>query len=372
MKRVCHIICRHDRDDTRVFYNECVSIAEGGYEVYLVVNDDLPNEVRQGVHIISTGFVGKNRYERMYQGAMKIYRKALEVDADLYHLHEPELLLIAKKLKKREKKVIFDSHEDTEKQIAEKEWIPKPIRKTVSFLYKNYAKSIMNKLDALITVTPSIVEKLRRYNSNTVMITNYPRIDKLSDATDDFISMGKKRYICFAGGIFQAWMHDVILDAIMQIDDIRYVLAGYGEEKYLEYLRSLAGWEKVDYLGMIPHEQVGKILQHAIAGIAINTDIEVRGEGTLGVTKIFEYMAAGIPVICANYRLWKEMVEDNGCGICVNAKSVEEVAKAISYLIDHPEEAAEMGRNGRKAVLEKYNWNIEEKKLMLLYHRLLG
>jgi glycosyltransferase involved in cell wall biosynthesis len=88
--------------------------------------------------------------------------------------------------------------------------------------------------------------------------------------------------------------------------------------------------------------------------------------GSLPV-KMFEYMAAGIPVIASNFPLWQEIFSTSECGICVNPLDPKAIGEAIQYLMDHPDEAEQMGRNGRKAVEEKYNWVIEEKKLLDLY-----
>jgi glycosyltransferase involved in cell wall biosynthesis len=87
--------------------------------------------------------------------------------------------------------------------------------------------------------------------------------------------------------------------------------------------------------------------------------------------KMFEYMSAGLPIITSNFPLWKEIVEGNSCGICVNPLDPEEIGKAIEYIISHSNEAEKMGQNGKKAVLEKYNWQVEEKKLFEVYEELL-
>ncbi len=148
-------------------------------------------------------------------------------------------------------------------------------------------------------------------------------------------------------------------------------MAGNGTKEYLSLLQSLPAWGgKVNYLGEIPYKEVKKIYINSIAGLDINYSNQAKGQGSLGVNKIFEYMEAGIPVICSNYKLWSEIIEENNCGICVEPHNIEEIAKAINYILNNPEEAREMGENGRKAVIEKYNWNTQEKVLIDLYKRL--
>ena len=80
----------------------------------------------------------------------------------------------------------------------------------------------------------------------------------------------------------------------------------------------------------------------------------------------------GLPVVCNASPFNQAVVEHYHCGICVDPENLEEVAGAIRYLLDHPEEARKMGENGRRAVKEKFNWGIEEKKLLALYTDILA
>lgn len=368
MMKVCHVTSAHGKYDVRIFEKECISLVKNCYDVTLIVNSDEKDEIRNGVKIVSTGFKPSGRRQRMCSSMKYIWAKMQDVDADLYHFHDPELLQLVSKLKKRNKKVIFDAHEDTEMQIMDKEWIPYFLRRLVSAAYRSYTKKVFQKCNGLITVTPAIVKKLEKYNENVVMVTNYPIITRSIREGNNEENM--QRYIFFAGGVSRQWCHDVIIRAVSGIDGIRYKIAGPTEEEYLEYLKTLEGWKKVDYIGKIPHEQVQKYYSNAIAGMAINNCSQIKGEGTLGNTKLFEVMAAQIPVICTDYRLWKEIVEGNQCGICIDCESVDEVRVAIMQLLDAPCKAQEMGKNGREAVESKYNWKCEEKKLIGLYKAL--
>ena len=84
--------------------------------------------------------------------------------------------------------------------------------------------------------------------------------------------------------------------------------------------------------------------------------------------KMFEYMASGIPVIASDFTLWRTIVDDNRCGICVDPLERDSIVKAISFIMENPIEAQEMGINGRQAVVEKYNWKLEERKLLDISH----
>ena len=361
-KSICHITSIHSRYDIRIFMKECKSLAIHGYDVTLIVNDDKEDEIMDGVKIVSTNFNPINRIDRFLNSNSKLLKKAIKVDAEIYHLHDPDLLPLGNKLKRLGKKVIFDSHEDVPQQIKDKRWIPKVIRNTISKLYELYEKISIKKYDGVISVTPHIVDRLKQINPKTVMITNYPIIDK-----DENIIITPENAICFAGGISEQWSHYNILKAIENIDDIKYILAGRTNDNYIDLLKSLPSWRKVEYKGLIPHSEVKDIYSRSIVGMALNSSTQAMGQGTLGNTKLFEFLEVKLPVICSNYTSWEEIINKYKCGICVDPDNVDEIKKAIEYIIANPVEARRMGENGRRAVVEKYNWRTQEKMLVEIY-----
>lgn len=365
--KVCHMTSVHKSDDIRIYHKECISLAKAGYEVYLIAQGNSFDTC--GINIIGIGDLPKSRIKRIRYSAKAIYKKALKIDADIYHIHDPELLPYALKLKRKGKVVIFDSHEDVVEQIKEKIWIPSIIRLPISQIYRFYQKYICRRIDAIISVTPHICKKFKNTNKNVYMITNYPLIKLPLNEHEEFGT----RIISFPGLIAPEWCHENLIEALGYCQNTKYVLCGNTIESYLEKLKSLNNWSNVEYKGKITREEVAKLLSESDVGIALADYGGNVGNkmGTLGNTKLFEYMLAGVPVICTDFILWKEIIEKNECGICVNPKNIREISDAINYLLDNPEIAEKMGKNGRKAVLEKYNWNSQEKELIKLYSKLI-
>jgi glycosyltransferase involved in cell wall biosynthesis len=124
----------------------------------------------------------------------------------------------------------------------------------------------------------------------------------------------------------------------------------------------------VDALGFVDRESVRATMARSMAGMVLfhpePNHIDAQPN------KMFEYMSAGIPVIASNFPLWREIIEGAKCGICVSPLDPEEIAGTIRWIIEHPAEAKQMGKNGRRAVEERYNWDIEEKKLLGFYSTL--
>lgn len=365
--KVCHFTSVHSATDGRIFEKECTSLAKAGYEVYLVA-PDAEEGVMNGVHIVNVPRKNKGRFYRMFFLSKAVYKKALSLDADIYHFHDPELLLYAKRLKKCGKKVIFDSHEDVPVLLLTRKWLPKLCRKFVSYLYRRYEDNIISKIDAVISVTPKIVDRFKLVTRNVYMITNYPIIkeNRIYNERDN-------NQICFCGNITENYLLRNVINAINDLDNIRLVLAGkIAYKSALEELERLAGWRKVIYCGYIPKVEVEKIYKQSLAGMLIHKySLNLGGkEGSLGIIKLFEYMMYGIPFVATDFKLIKNIIEKYDCGICVNPENVNQIREAIRYLVNHPDVARKMGENGRKAVEKEFNWATQEKVLLEMYDNL--
>lgn len=369
-KKVCHITSVHNRYDGRIFKKQCNALRKNGFNVTLLVNDSLEDEIVEGINIVSTKNQTKSRLHRFIYSGSLLLKKAIKIDADIYHLHDPDLLPIGNKLKKLGKKVIFDSHEDFPIDISEKEWIPYILRKVISSIYMIYEKKSIRNYDAVITVSPHIVDRLKKINSNTFMITNYPIINKNNQSFNSSYEL-RDNTICFAGSVNKDWGHDIIIDAIEDIENIKYILVGPTIDSYISLLSRKKGWNKTAYRGIVNFSDVQEIYSNAKAGMAIHYTKSLDGKGTLGNTKLFEFMEAGLPIICSDYPLWSEIVKKYKCGISINPRNVNEVKKAIEYILDNPKKAKRMAENGKKAVELEYNWKTQEIVLLDIYNRLM-
>lgn len=360
--KICHVTSVHPYKDGRIFRKECLSLAKK-YDVSLIA-PNVESKDEDGIHIYGVE-LPKERLKRM-RSLDIVFRTMIGVDADVFHFHDPELIPLGIKAKKIGKKVIFDSHEDVPLQISEKEWIPKLLRKLASSAYRKYEEGKLQHYDALVSVTPSIVDRLKRCNPNTYQITNYPLQKEFKD------NRTWQNSICFTGGVSAQWMHHNVIKSIEKVD-VNYLVAGIVEGGYLNELKALPAWDKVDYKGVVTPIEVSEIQQSSFAGIALNDYVANVGFklGSLGNTKLFEYMMSGIPVIATDFVLWKEIIDKYQCGICVNPRKVDEITEAISYLKEHLEEAKQMGNNGRKAVENEYNWSSQEEILFKMYDNVL-
>lgn len=374
MKKIAHLSTAHIRYDTRILVKECAVLSQKGFEVYLLVADGLEVEEQHGVFIKSIN-KPSGRLKRMTFGVNELFDRAIELDADLYHLHDPELLRIALKLKKANKKVIYDAHEDIEAQVLSKYWIPKAVRSLVGREIKKYTESIVSKLDGLVTATPGIHNTFARKAKNSATVCNYPILKEFDISTTSKIIrpvLPEGQYIAYVGGITETrGMRQLVAAMESFKGELKLCLAGKIKPfSYKEELTAIDGWQNVDYLGFLDRDQVSSLLVGAVAGVVTLHPTKAYVDSL--PVKMFEYMAAGIPVIASNFPLWQQIIEEADCGLCVNPFSVTEITEAVRFLIENPARAKEMGINGKHVAFERYNWDNEAEKLVSLYNNTLS
>lgn len=366
--KVCHFSSVHQKNDNRILEKECVSLADNGFEVYYVCCAPSSKNIVKNVTVITKGKMYENRLKRIFFTSKEIFKTALQIDADIYHFHDPELLLYAKRLKKKGKIIIYDTHEDVPKQIIGKFYIKPWLRSLIAILFKYYEDKKAKQLDAIITATPSIKNRFEKINKNTVDINNYPRFEEIQYISE--IKTEKRpNTVCYAGGITKIRGISELIEAMSKLTRIKlHLLGNYSPESYRDELAKNSGFKQVVEHGFLNRKAMYQTIASSMAGIILYLPLPNHIESQ--PNKFFEYMAAGVPIIGSHYPLWKEILTTQNCGICVDPTKPEEIAKAIQYLIDNPEKAIEMGKNGRKAAINQYNWAIEEKKLIALYNKL--
>jgi len=362
-KVICHLTSVHPPFDTRIFHKEAMSLAKAGFNVSLVAQHN-KDEIVDGIRIVLLP-KPKNRLERMTRTVWTAYRKALEIDADIYHFHDPELIPIGLLLKRHGKRVIYDVHEDVPKQNLSKSYIPAAFRKPISGMIEALEAFSARRFDGVVTATPFINRRFLELGANAVNVNNYPLVSELY--TDEKQWEKKEKVVCYVGSIAQIRGAFEMVHAIGKTK-YRLLLAGNIESDIETNLKQMLGWRQVETLGFIDREGVKATMARSMAGMVIfypePNHIDAQPN------KMFEYMSAGIPVIASSFPLWREILEGAECGICVDPLNPEEIAKSIQFLIEYPAEAEQMGKNGLKAVEKYYSWEFEEKKLFDFYKKL--
>lgn len=369
MVKVCHVTCAHPKEDVRIYHKECVSLASAGYDVYLVEQGDSYDQ--NGVHIVGLGQMPESRAERMTAFAKKAYRTALALDAQIYHLHDPELLPFALKLKRQGKKVIFDSHERYTEQFKDKHYLPKWVSRSIAAVYGFVERSILRRIDAVIF--PCTMDGKNPFEGmckRAAIISNAAILGEFFHRYDPNYPK-KPRQICYVGGLTEARGITQNMRAAHAAGATLALAGAFSPESYGEALKTQEAYSCVEHRGNLSRKDVADLLAESQIGLCTLLD---QGQylkiDTFGI-KVFEYMSMGLPVILSNSPYNCTMTEKYGFGICVDPTDVKQQSDAISMLLDDPEMARKMGENGRKAIMEELNWGIEERKLFALYEDIL-
>lgn len=369
--KVCHIISGYYRNDPRIFQRQCKSLMEAGFSVSILTNDDQPEEILDGIPIYTTNFFWRSRLRILLFAKKQFFKKALEIDAHIYQMHSPELLSLGIALKRAGKIVVYDAHEDLPKHIIEKDWLPHLIRKPLSRLVENYMRRILRDYHAIISPHSHVVEKLRNINSNTTLITNFAKV--LPTKVISLNEYSKRNHIiCYSGTVYLHSNQILILDALKELPDVTYNIAGYCTPEYLEVLSKHESFNKLNYIGRINWADLSEFYNKARIGVVvIDYKMNLGGKkGTYAVNKIFEYMEAALPIICSDYDLWQDIIDEYNCGICVEPGNLKQMTEAITFLLNNTETAFKMGQNGRKAVHQKFNWSTQHEVYVKLYKTL--
>lgn len=375
MPRIVHITSAHPRHDTRIFVKQCRTLASHGHEVILVVADGLGDEMRDGVRIVDAGaphprrsgaLVG--RVHRMLWATRRVAAHALALDADVYQLHDPELLPAGLRLRRAGMRVVFDAHEDVPSQLLDKPYLAPLAARLLARLYARYERHACARLDGLLAATPLIRARLALCNARTVDVANYPLPEEFpSHGYASEHDWNARTGVCYVGSISAIrGIREMVQACALLGSATRLALAGsFADPALAHEMALLPGWCRVAALGHLDRTGVSRVMANSFAGLV--TLLPTASYRDALPVKMFEYMAAGIPVIASDFPRWRAIVEASDCGLCVDPRDPAAIAAAIDRLAHDPSLARRLGANGRRAIEQTYNWSNEAQKLVRFY-----
>jgi len=363
--KVCILTTVHPPFDTRIFHKEAKSLAKAGYDVTLIAQHD-KDEVVEGIKIVQLS-KPKNRLERITRTVWLVYRKAIKLDADIYHFHDPELMIVGIILRFFGKKVIYDVHEDVPKQVLNKDWLGNMyVRKFAAFIINIVEKVGALLFSKIVVATTDIARKFSK--KKVVILRNFPVLE-LTDNIKSVNCNKNKSVIIYAGGLSRIRGIKDIVRAMKYVGDRAelWLLGKWESEKFKKECEDLEEWKYVKYLGFVTLDKVYKYMK--ISNIGISMLHPVKNYLTSLPVKAFEYMACSLPIIMSNFPYFQKNFKE--CALFVTPFDFKDIAKKVLYFLDNPDKAKKNGKRGRKLIEEKYSWEAESKKLLEMYEGLL-
>jgi glycosyltransferase involved in cell wall biosynthesis len=362
-----HITVVHNSSDNRIFQKECQTLAAAGYTVKLVAPGPEGVTLVDGIEIISIGEFS-SRLARMTRGVLRAYQAAVTCQAKVYHLHDPELMWLGLLLRAQGKVVILDAHEDLPDDVLTKDYLPRLVRKPLAILMSGLIWSLRFFYSGFISATPTIA---RRFPAErTVIIHNFPREQEILPDLNDGAAPRPPKAL-YLGSITKIRGIYEMVEAIKRVatpPDASLLIAGRFESDNLRSdVQKLSGWRRVEFCEWLERNQLSRIMSQCALGLVLFHPLPAHLEAL--PNKLFEYMAAGLPIIVSDFPLWRRLIGDTGCGLVVNPLDIDQIAEALTFLFTNPSAAKEMGAAGREAVRRQFNWGTEARRLLRFYRR---
>lgn len=361
---VCHVSSAHNWFDERIFHKQCKSLARAGYDVRFVVPAEHAIE-EDHVRIVPI----PRSISICHRITIQLYRLlklAWRQHAAIYHVHDPELLLVAAVLRLCGKTVIYDAHEDYEQKLRSRK-LPPVLNLVLPKLWWAFEYCSALTLSHVITADRHTQNKFSLTWATT--LGNFPPLTFANVERDSGRRNGPFR-IVYIGGLTRARGLIQVLEALEYLQDLDIELHIAGDTGD-ELLRERFERPRVVYHGRIPWQRANSFLVDGDVGVALLQPTPgyryCPGEN---IVKLWEYLAVGLPVVISDFPKLRELVERLECGVVADPTSPEAIADVIRKLYRDPAERHRLGENGRRAVHEECNWEKQERKLLDLYDRL--
>jgi glycosyltransferase involved in cell wall biosynthesis len=369
--RIAHVTISHRPFDVRIFWKECRTLASAGHDVHLFMPGEAP-EPTDGIIFHPLPDIAPTAYFwRVWRHLRTIYRAVRRVDADVYHVPDPALIPLALLLRRRGAKVVYDAHEDRPLQARTKYYARPVVAGVSSRLFAALERVARRRFDAFVAATPAIARAFPA--DRTAVVRNFALLEEFPSERVRRARPHRERpnTVVYVGGIqLHTGLREIAaaLDLVPRSFDVRLLLMGdfsRAQPSFVEEVRRSPAWRRVDHIGWVSRDVVVERLLEARVGLSL---FHPRPELPDALpTKLFEYMAAGLPVLASDFPLWCALIEDAGCGLTADPLDPQAIANGIATLLGDPDAAEAMGARGRRAVEATYNWSTERKKLLELY-----
>ncbi len=369
--RVLHVSTAHRPNDPRIAYRVIPTLAPH-YELIAA----LPN--------VTAGQLGSARSIRLPYFKRVLVRlllshplvlwHALRLRPALLHLYDPELLPIGRLIQwLLAVPVIYEVHENLYKKMAAKQaqqgwYLARPFR---------YFDQLARQHFYLIFTEHAYVETYRDTVKPHAIIYNYPLLPALEPFRFLYHPSQQHPEFFYIGGLSFERALDVLVASFAKLSERHpaFTVHLFGPWRFTQaQLEALPGYDRVRHnLRFYGYTDQRNALPHAVratAGLALLKPVGDYPDSY--PTKLFEYMALSLPVITADFPLYRNVVERHNCGFCIPPDDSDRLTEVLLYLIEHPDEARVMGERGRGAVERDYNWESEAQKLLYFYKQVLA
>ncbi len=364
-KKIVHLTTVHSWQDPRIFLKQCRSLSDAGFYVHLISRDGM-DEVKDGVMVHKLKKTYGSRIGRMLLGTASAWKQAMELKPDIIHFHDPELIPGSFRAKKAGIQVIYDIHEDYTTSISGRKYIPSIVSGAVKSLIRYYEDKAHRELHTIIA-EDYYAERF----PDAVPIRNYPVLENMGDSLPEHKNQPDK--ILYTGTLDFPRGALLMAELHQKLDGIGVRMVGRCSSDMYAAIHEILGEETstvvphgiTDY---VPFEEIVKAYQSGeyFAGLALfpRSDHFARKR----LTKFYEYMYFGLPVLCSDYPEWKDFIEGNEAGYTCNPDDLSEASSVVEKIREEWESIWQQRRPKMRGLIQqKYSWEAEARRLIEFY-----
>jgi glycosyltransferase involved in cell wall biosynthesis len=305
---------------------------------------------------------------------LRVLLRLLTWEYDVVHCHDLDTLPLGWLIGRlRRKRVVFDSHIPFPDRVARREQGSRATRILVRAL-ESIERMLAKRTDIVLTDSEKMVERFRGMGViRGFEILNVPPAEfggTVKERHGDTVIIGR------IGLMSRDMGHGVddTLDAFERLVDEGYDvrLALLGNVTPDSYKREVSAriqklGDRVTFSDFIPYSKVMEWYGKLDISVILYDMRVHRCMYRLGYpTKLFESMAAGIPIVLRSNDHAQQLLSDNDCGIVVGY-DLDSIVNALRELVRDPELRARYGANGRRMFEQRYNWAVESRRLLRAY-----
>lgn len=362
---VAQLTSRHAITDNRILHGMARTADACGYRS-LILGPAAENSAYGAIELKACPVLKTGHRPPHVWLLARLFAGALRCGARTFQIHDPDFLPVALLLKLGGRRIIYDVHDDYQASFQDRLRNRSWLRNWFPALWWAFEKSAARAFDGVVTADQHLARKFER--CRPVILRNYPRLDftPMADAE------GETTFnLIYVGGMTRERGVGMALEALRRLPMPELRLHVVGTEREGELLEQLKADPRVVLHGRVAWTDLHRLYVKAHLGLALYQPLA--GFVTIDHSvKIVEYMAAGLPILCADFPGLKKFVEEAGCGWTVASDDPDAIAAQIKRLVDHPELRRQMGAAGRRLFETAYHWERHERELADLYEKVCG
>ena len=357
----------HRSDDVRIYWRIAAAAASFGFRSMVVGPKGVAAPLAD-VDVVDLP-VGEARPLRMLLGPVRAFNTVRALRPDVVQIHDPELLILVPLLRLIGASVIYDAHEDYSAVLGQRAWIPKVMRPLAASVLGGCERMMARRASAVVAATPAIG---RRF-ADAVLVQNFADVSGPKQFPRRRFASEDPFRLAYVGELSDRRGARQMADAVGVLAarrPVHLVVAGVVKPPSLieELIRRSAG--NIRFCGWLDQAGVAALLGESDAGVVAFLPGPNHDESQ--PRKLFEYMAAGLPVVASDLPRWREIVYSHRCGVLMDPADPYSIVQAVEQLADAPDLSAQMGSRGREAVRLFYSWQSQLEVLGALYERLFS